>query len=72
MFVTPNIPQKLHWFESRYAGDFDFLNGYGVPRRRYVWRDEIIVQLGHDTPSSLRDLGSDAPKPPVSPQREVI
>lgn len=51
MVLMPNIPAMLHPFDEDYGGDFAYINGAKCPRRLYVFRPEILVQIGHPGPS---------------------
>ena len=47
MMAIPNVPNMLGVFnETRYVGDFDFINTLRWPRACFYWRPEIILQVG--------------------------
>lgn len=48
MFVVPNNPALLGQFSPDQQGDFQFLNGSKWPRRKFVFRPEIIAAIGHN------------------------
>lgn len=48
MILVPNIKERLyHWPGARNMADFIFIDRWDWPKEEIVWRDEIIVNLGH-------------------------
>jgi len=49
MFLVPNIKENFHkWEPERSAADFIFADKWHWPAKLTVWREEIIVLLGHN------------------------
>jgi hypothetical protein len=49
MMLIPNVPSKLGTWQSFVGGDCAFLEGCAWSPEEFVWRPEIICQLGHNT-----------------------
>lgn len=48
MILVPNIKDRLSKWTRRWAHDLRFMDGWQWPRRKIVWRPEIIALLGHE------------------------
>lgn len=50
MMLVPHVPHMLNraGFGTRRYGDYDFLSQSRWRRREFLWREEIIADLGHD------------------------
>ena len=54
MILIPNIKDRLpKWGWQRFQ-DFRFIDGWQWPRRKIVWRPEVIALLGHDDDRYLK------------------
>lgn len=48
MICVPNVKEMFPvWGDRRYA-DFNWLNSLGWQARKFIWRPEILVQLGKE------------------------
>lgn len=49
MILVPNKKEMLHhWEGGRNMADFIFINKWKWPKEEIAWREEVLVQLGHD------------------------
>lgn len=49
MILVPNIPKMLYyWKDGRNMADFIFVDNWGWYDKDVVWREEIIILMGHD------------------------
>lgn len=49
MIIVPNKKEMLHrWEAGRNMADFLFAKNWKWPEDQIIWREEIIVQYGHD------------------------
>ena len=48
MMLTPNEPEKFGVWGSFHGGDFHFLETSRWRRSDYVWRPEVLAELGHN------------------------
>lgn len=48
MFLMPNDPARLGRWTMRREGDFDFLVSSRWPDDAFVWRSDVIAEMGHD------------------------
>ena len=49
MILVPNKKNMLyHWEKGRHMADFIFIDKWKWPKEDIIWREEIIVYVGHD------------------------
>lgn len=48
MMLVPNDREKLGRWSHRRDGDFDFLEGSGWPRRKFIFRQEIVAMVPNE------------------------
>lgn len=49
MILVPNIPEMFYgWDETHHWADFWFIHRWMWPSNAVVWRDEILVHMGHN------------------------
>jgi hypothetical protein len=57
MILVPNIPDMITpWDQIHSWADFQFVNHLYWHAKDYVWRDEVICQLGHNDEKYERHL----------------